>query len=540
MDSILDIPHIGLTFSRALMPQISVDGFLAYLKKQGIPYQKRFVQTGDLKATQMEFEDEKVLAMMYSNSKRRTPIISSADNHVLDGHHRWLADHNSGNSICAAWVVDLPILELMRVAKEFNNLNEEVTHKEFAPMADGFVSFAAERLGLKTKPKVSYKSADDGSKSFGGYNPASQEIVLKTKNRHPMDIFRTLAHELVHHKQNEDGRIKDVAKEGATGSPIEDEANSMAGRLMRWYAEANPKSFELGSLVEAVFVVGVPCSGKDRVIRAIKEQYGIKEVDAQALKKSKLIEEKNTVIVSCSAENVGAIVEAKFYLDKQGYTTKCIFVDVSNDISKQRNEERKARGQRVINEDVRQTKYNLATENKLVLRKLFGENMSFIDNSTQKAILHEQAPKKELDQQFEKLLESNTPRDREWGTNSLRKLYKDGTPGQSNKNTSKNKKKIKKKLSQEANLDKALPVSSGIGPEYNVSKVPGIVSGFSESVSKWMNKPETQKKFRSKYGDLAEQKLNEAAQRLDMLSGKAVKSGAKPLSKLREAFNVKK
>lgn len=537
MDSILDIPNIGLTFSRDLMPQISVDGFLAYLKKQGIPYQKRFVQTKDLKATQMEFEDEKVLSMMYSNSKRTTPIISSTDNHVLDGHHRWLADHNSGNRLCAAWVVDLPILELMRIAKEFNNLNEEITHKEFSPMADGFVSFASERLGLKTKPKVSYK-AEDGSNSFGGYNPSTQEIVLKTKNRHPMDIFRTLAHELVHHKQNEDGRIKDVAKEGATGSPIEDEANSMAGRLMRWYAEANPKSFELGSLVEAVFVVGVPCSGKDRVIRAIKEHYGIKEVDAQALLCSKLVSEKETIIVSCSAENLTKITEAKRYLDNQGYTTKLIFVDVSNEVSRQRNEERKSRGQRIINEDVRQTKYNLATKNKLELKKLFGENMSFIDNS-QKAILHEQKAKKELDTQFEKLLESNTPRDREWGTNSLRKLYKDGTPGQSNKGASK-KKTIKKKLNQESKLDKELPLAAGIGPEYNVSKVPGIVSGFSESVTKWMNKPETVEKFRSKYGELAEQKLTEAAKRLDMLSGKAVKGDAKPLSQLREAFNVKK
>jgi hypothetical protein len=66
------------------------------------------------------------------------------------------------------------------------------------------------------------------------------------------------------------------------------------------------------------------------------------------------------------------------------------------------------------------------------------------------------------------------------------------------------------------------------------------VSGFSESVNKWMNKPETVQKFRNKYGELAEQKLTEAAQRLDMLSGKAVKGGPKPLSKLREAFNVKK
>ena len=50
--------------------------------------------------------------------------------------------------------------------------------------------------------------------------------------------------------RNEDGRIKDVSKEGSTGSPIEDEANSMAGRLMRWFGKANPDKFALSHIVE--------------------------------------------------------------------------------------------------------------------------------------------------------------------------------------------------------------------------------------------------------------------------------------------------
>jgi hypothetical protein len=66
-----------------------------------------------------------------------------------------------------------------------------------------------------------------------------------------MDIFRTLAHELVHHQQREHGRIEDPHRDGKTGSPIEDEANYMAGRLMRQWGKKNPKMFGMEALNEA-------------------------------------------------------------------------------------------------------------------------------------------------------------------------------------------------------------------------------------------------------------------------------------------------
>ena len=86
-------------------------------------------------------------------------------------------------------------------------LDEKVTHKEFGPMMDEFVSFASDRLGLKSLPTIRYKDQGERFASFGGYNPSTSEIVIQTKDRHPMDVLRTLAHELVHHKQRENGEI---------------------------------------------------------------------------------------------------------------------------------------------------------------------------------------------------------------------------------------------------------------------------------------------------------------------------------------------
>jgi hypothetical protein len=56
------------------------------------------------------------------------------------------------------------------------------------------------------------------------------------------DILRTLAHELVHRKQDEDGRL-DITS-GETGSEIENEANAQAGILLRNFGKTNKHIYE--------------------------------------------------------------------------------------------------------------------------------------------------------------------------------------------------------------------------------------------------------------------------------------------------------
>ena len=148
------------------------------------------------------------------------------------------------------------IFDTTRAQLNEQMINEEMGRKEFSDHLNSFVDFCCGKLGIEGKPTLKFKEPTDQGEqpSFGGYNPSSNEIIICTKNRHPMDVFRTLAHELVHHKQNEDGRIKDVAKEGATGSSIEDEANSMAGRLMRWFGKSNPDKFALSHIVESKYI----------------------------------------------------------------------------------------------------------------------------------------------------------------------------------------------------------------------------------------------------------------------------------------------
>lgn len=387
----MDVPAIGQTLARNFMPQIRDRyDFLDELELHGISNRLETLDPKDLKSTQLEFDANKVYDIM-KNHGENSPIITSKDGYVLDGHHRWLSAHNKGEKI-ESHVCDASILELLHHAKRYCaiynsevSLSEEleakvesggIEHKEFGPMLDSFVKFASEKLGITTHPKIRGKDSSDAFNSFAAYHPDSKMTAIETKNRHPMDVFRSVAHELVHHKQDEDGRLYPGA--GETGTDIEDEANAMAGRIMRHWATQNPHHFHLTHIKEAVFVVGGPCSGKDRIAREVRDLHEAQEVDILSINKTELEE---SVIINASASDFGYIRDANNALISRGYNTSMYFVDVTNDISKLRNESRLAKGQRVLAEGVRFEKYEAAKRNMETYKEMFGANFHRFDNS---------------------------------------------------------------------------------------------------------------------------------------------------------------
>ena len=114
-----------------------------------------------------------------------------------------------------------------------------------------FLVIAKEEIGLEKLPKIHWswddKIAPD-SPSFGRFTHTDQSIKIIMRNRHPIDIMRTLAHELVHYKQDVERRIGPDS--GETGSPIENEANAMAGQIMRRFDQENPELFGLGAVLD--------------------------------------------------------------------------------------------------------------------------------------------------------------------------------------------------------------------------------------------------------------------------------------------------
>lgn len=113
-------------------------------------------------------------------------------------------------------------------------------------LLDKFLRHCSEELELESLPKINLIDNKEYSiehKSFGGYQPDSKSIILSTKDRHTVDIFRTLAHELTHYKQDTLGQL-DGEGVGDTGSPQENEANAAAGIIMRNFGRKYPEVFE--------------------------------------------------------------------------------------------------------------------------------------------------------------------------------------------------------------------------------------------------------------------------------------------------------
>lgn len=137
----IEVPKIGMTFSRALMPQIKSDkmpSFLKHLEKQNITHVVQKLPVKELRSTQSEFDLSKVDQMIGQRSD--TKIVVSNDGYIMDGHHRWLADYNTDKeSKINAIVVDLPILELMRIAKEFAGV-------EYKPLTETITCIVKEKL----------------------------------------------------------------------------------------------------------------------------------------------------------------------------------------------------------------------------------------------------------------------------------------------------------------------------------------------------------------------------------------------------------
>jgi hypothetical protein len=122
-----------------------------------------------------------------------------------------------------------------------NVLEKLSQHKEF--LKKQFLIDCLQELNIKTLPKLIFTKDKSKTETLGHNNLTDNQIVVFTMGRNMADCFRTISHELVHSKQNCDGRIEQNS--GDTGSDIENEANSQAGIFLRGFGKKYPEIYEL-------------------------------------------------------------------------------------------------------------------------------------------------------------------------------------------------------------------------------------------------------------------------------------------------------
>lgn len=112
-----------------------------------------------------------------------------------------------------------------------------------------FVDFVKKELNIENDVNIRYQTDKDGIKTTavykyidGGDEEFEQsEVRVYTKERALQDIMRSVAHELVHHQQNERGELE--GKISNVGGDIEDEANAVAGELLKKYGIDHPEIY---------------------------------------------------------------------------------------------------------------------------------------------------------------------------------------------------------------------------------------------------------------------------------------------------------
>jgi len=116
--------------------------------------------------------------------------------------------------------------------------------EEKKEILDKFVLFVKEQLELKTVPTIKIQNNRDGLKTTANYDYTKENKIIKVcaKNRALVDVCRSIAHEMVHHKQFEEGRLK--VQPPDIGGEIEDEANAKAGQYIKMYSKKDPNIYE--------------------------------------------------------------------------------------------------------------------------------------------------------------------------------------------------------------------------------------------------------------------------------------------------------
>ena len=114
---------------------------------------------------------------------------------------------------------------------------------------ENFVDLVVKELGIKNEVNIDYTEDKSKVETTAVYryedgenaDIENAEVTVYTKERALQDIMRSVAHELVHHHQNEEGELK--GKIQNVGGPIEDEANAVAGELLKKYGLQHPEIY---------------------------------------------------------------------------------------------------------------------------------------------------------------------------------------------------------------------------------------------------------------------------------------------------------
>ena len=134
---------------------------------------------------------------------------------------------------------------------ERQSLNEHASYTDSIDITEKIAELTNHMIdkGMNIEPLPTMEFIDGNSenaKDFLGktayYDPDAKHIVLYTEGRHPKDIVRSYAHEMIHHIQNLEGRLGNITTTNTTEddhlTKLEQEANLRGTMTFRGWTDS--------------------------------------------------------------------------------------------------------------------------------------------------------------------------------------------------------------------------------------------------------------------------------------------------------------
>ena len=145
---------------------------------------------------------------------------------------------------------DDEVQEVFDIVSIKESLNEHASYTDSINIEEKIAQLTKHMLdkGMNIEPLPSLELIDgdsDNASNFLGktayYDPENKHIVLYTEGRHPKDIVRSYAHEMIHHIQNLEGRLGDITttntQEDGDLDKLEQEANLRGTMMFRGWTD---------------------------------------------------------------------------------------------------------------------------------------------------------------------------------------------------------------------------------------------------------------------------------------------------------------
>jgi len=180
----------------------------------------------------------------------------------------------------------LPKWGLVRKSKENVNENTIPSIDIVQKCAELTQHMIDKGYNIQPLPSVKFISNDtSNAEDFLGrtayYNPDEKMIVLYTYGRHPKDIVRSFAHEMIHHMQNLENRLGDVTTTDTTEddrlNDLEKEANLKGTMTFRNWTDGLQKEGSLVSSKPKKAPKGQFLQNSDIKLKTVKDFFGLNQ-----------------------------------------------------------------------------------------------------------------------------------------------------------------------------------------------------------------------------------------------------------------------